>query len=209
MAVRFGLAGLVLAAAFWTIWYLAVGEVPTVGNVSRWWDIGHFPLWLAATVLLLTSAPITGKSFEFREFDGARLIGIMLGLVIGLFFTIAGLYGNQEALRGTVTTAMLLAGIFGLLAGLITQPLEALKCSFATAVSGGVVMLIIISGILGCSECFLFGLLIGTMAAGFLCAYIFVCMAAIAVAVIAIRRFFNLGPVVTLKNWLICQKGDK
>ncbi len=86
-----------LIAIFWTIWYLATGEVPVVSSIkmteewtyvlpvkmSRWWDILIGPIWATVAILVLSSRKNLDDKFVLD-----MVFGLICGLVSGLVFNV-------------------------------------------------------------------------------------------------------------------------
>ncbi len=98
LCLRWSVVAAGLIAAFWTIWYLATGEVPVVSSIkmteewtyvlpvkmSRWWDILIGPIWATSLILIFSSKKINSDDELVFGLASGLAFGLAFGLVSGL-----------------------------------------------------------------------------------------------------------------------------
>lgn len=87
-----------LITLFWTVWYLVIGEVPTITSIkmteswiyvlpfgiSRWSDILIGPIWSTIIILLLTGKRLKNNKDLVAGLVAGLIVGLLYGLVFGL-----------------------------------------------------------------------------------------------------------------------------
>ncbi len=117
------LASVAAIAAFWAVWHLIAGSVPTVSmlrltdswtinlpfSISRWWDIVGGTLWAAIIAATFGNRAVSGNKDRKSWQATAELFSAPFGFFSGLAI------GFEDALRAALASCVTFVGIGAIL----------------------------------------------------------------------------------------------
>lgn len=117
----------VIVACFWTVWHFTIGQVPVVAivkmtpdwtlmlpiRISRWWDVLVGLIWSFIVLFIFANKGVQkGKNLMDILIFGP-LIGLILGVTVGVNFSI--LYGLVVGLALSIVAGLFLGLTYGLI----------------------------------------------------------------------------------------------